>query len=154
METFLLSGMDISAFNASSIPHETIVAYLAADYWICGDWPFVLRVGQRSDKLAALYQRYNVATAAMLTAWHPYSEPRSDAENEIAQSELISKINRLGLLHQPGHGSDPTGQWPTEPSRLVLGLDLLTAELMGREFSQNGVVWVADNAVPTLVLLR
>jgi len=90
----------------------------------------------------------------VLTAWNPYGERRSDAENEATQDELIAKINKWTLLHEPGHGADPTGEWPPEPSQLVLGLDLQSAESLGREFRQNGFVWVAASAVPTLVLLR
>jgi hypothetical protein len=38
--------------------------------------------------------------------------------------------------------------------RLVLGVDLNSAASLGRQFRQNGIVWVSANAVPTLVLLR
>jgi hypothetical protein len=93
-------------------------------------------------------------SSAVLTAWNPHSEHRSDAENEIAQAELISEIDRLALRHRPGHGTDPSGKWPPEPSRLVLGLDSETAGSLGRQFGQNGVVWVAHNAIPELLLLR
>jgi hypothetical protein len=90
----------------------------------------------------------------VLTAWNPYSEPQPDAENETAQRELISAIDSLSLRHEPGPGADPTGKWPPEPSRLVLGIDLETAATLGRRFRQNGIVWVSANAVPILVLLR
>jgi hypothetical protein len=150
----MLSGTNISAFSRSKLPHETIVAYLATDYRISGNWPLVLRIGQRSKELATLYQKYEEASAAVLTAWNPCSERLSDAENEATQSALISKINQLTLRHQPGHGVDPTGKWPSEPSQLVLGLDLQAADSLSREFRQNGFVWVAASAVPALVILR
>jgi hypothetical protein len=150
----MFSGLNISGFSGSSIPRQTIEAYLTTDYSIWGDRRLVLRVGQRNDDIAVLYQKYDVSSAAVLTAWNPYSEPRSDAENKAAQDELISEINRLGLRHEPGHGADSAGKWPPEPSRLVLGLDLDTATWLGRQFRQNGIVWVSANAVPTLVLLR
>jgi hypothetical protein len=150
----VFSGINILDFRGSSIPRETIKAYLATDYSICGTSHLTLRIGQQNQDLAALYQKYAVSTAAVLTAWNPYSQPRSDAENETAQRELISAIDSLSLRHEPGHGADPTGKWPPEPSRLVLGVDLETAATLGRRFRQNGIVWVSANAVPTLVLLR
>jgi hypothetical protein len=150
----MFSGINILDFRGSSIPRQTIEAYLATDYSIWGSRRLILRVGQRNHELAALYQKYAVSTAAVLTAWNPYSEARSDAENETAQRDLISEIDRLSLRHEPGHGADTTGKWPPEPSRLVLGIDLETAATLGRRFRQNGIVWVSANAVPILVLLR
>jgi hypothetical protein len=150
----MFSGTNVLDFRGSSIPREPIEAYLATDYSICGGRRLILRVGQRNQDLAALYQKYAVSTAAVLTAWNPYSEPRSDADNETAQRELSSEIVSLSLRHEPGHGADTTGKWPPEPSRLVLGIDLETAATLGRRFRQNGIVWVSANAVPILVLLR
>lgn len=130
-----------------------IGAYLATEYQIWSKRPFVLRIGQQSDELAALYQEYAVSTAAVLTAWNPRSELRPNAENEIAQAELISEIDRLALRQWSGHGADPTGEWPPEQSSLVLGLDLGTAQLLAYRFGQNGIVWAGEDTVPTLVLM-
>jgi hypothetical protein len=150
----LFAGINISEFGGSRIPLQTIEAYLATEYTIWGNWHLILRVGERNDELASLFQKCLVFSAAVLTAWNPYSELRSDAENQAAQVELISEIDRLGLRHEPGHGVDPSGKWPPEASRFVLGLDLDTAASFGHQFGQNGIVWVSANAVPTLVLLR
>jgi hypothetical protein len=150
----MYSGISISGFSGSSIPRQTIEAYLATDYSIWGSRRLILRIGQRNDDLAALYQKYAVSSAAVLTAWNPYSERRSDAENQNAQVELISEIDRLGLCQEPGHGADPSGKWPPEPSRLVLGIGLETAQSLGRKFMQNGFVWMDTDGVPMLVLLR
>ena len=147
-------GTQISAFGGSTIPPSTIEAYLTTEYRIWGEWPLVLRIGQFNEQLAARYQGHLVATAAVLTAWNPYSEPRPDVENDAAQKALLQELDRLGLRHRPGHGADPTGKWPPEDSCLVLGLDLATAASLGTQFKQNGFVWIAADAVPTLVLLR
>ena len=153
LEGFVISGIDISNFDRSRIPRETIEAYLATDYRIWGDWPLLLRVEQRSAELAALFEARNVTSAAVVTAWNPRSEPRPDAENQTAQARLISDIEQLALRHQPGHGAGPTGSWPPEPSRLVLGIDPISARSLGRKYRQNGIVWAGADAVPTLVLL-
>ena len=150
----MFSGIIISSFYRSRISHATIAAYLATEYRIQGDWPLVLRIGQPNEQLASLYGVHAVRCAAILTAWNPYSEPKPDAENHAAQARLIAELDRLGLQHQPGHGADPTGQWPPEDSRLVFGLDFATATSLGVRFGQNGYVWAAADAEPTLVLLQ
>ena len=86
----------------SSIPRQIIEAYLTTDYSIWGGRGLVLRVGQHNDDLAALYQKYSVSSAAVLTAWNPYSELRSDAENQGAQVELVSEIDRLACIMSQG----------------------------------------------------
>lgn len=154
MEGFVFSGTSIAAFGRSRIPRSTIEAYLATEYRIQGDWPLALRIGQANERLADLYRRHSVGSASVLTAWNPFSEPKSDVENHCAQGQMITEFDRLGLRHQPGHGADPTGKWPPEDSRLVLGADLGTARLLGRQFRQNGFVWAAADATPTLILLR
>ena len=150
----MFSGIKLSSFHRSRIARSTIAAYLATEYRIQGEWPLALRIGQPDAQLAALYRTHSVETATVLTAWNPYSEPRPDAKNRAAQGHLISELDRLGLRHEPGHGADPTGIWPPEDSRLVFGLDLATATSLGIRFGQNGYVWAAADAEPTLVLLR
>ncbi len=150
----MFSGIDISHFDRSRIPRAIVEAYLATDYRVWGDWPLVLRVGQRSADLAALFEAQSVASAAVVTAWNPLSEPRPIAENQTAQARLVADIELLGLRHQPGHGADPTGAWPPEPSRLMLGIDLTSAGSLGRKYGQNGIVWAGADAIPALVLLR
>ena len=150
----MIFGIDIAAFGRSRIPRATIEAYLATDYRIWGDWPLVLHIGQRSVELGSLFEAQKVASAAVVTAWNPFSEPRPIVENQTAQARLIADIEQLALQHQPGHGADPTGVWPPEPSRLVLGIDLTSAGSIGRKYGQNGVVWAGADAIPTLVLLR
>lgn len=150
----MFSGTRSSDFRSSAVPYATTEAYLATEYRIDGEWPLVLRIGQPNARLASLYRAHSAETAAVLTAWNPYSEAKPDAENHAAQVRLISDLDRLGLRHQPGRGTDPTGKWPPEESHLILGLDLTTAKSLGERFGQNGFVWVSADATPTLILLR
>ena len=154
MEGFEFSGTQPAAFGGSTIPPSAIEAYLTTEYRIWGEWPMVLRIGRPNARLATLYRTHSVETAAVLTAWNPYSETKPDAENHAAEARLISDLDRLGLRHQPGRGADPTGQWPPEDSRLVVGLDLATAARLGQRFGQNGFVWAAADREPMLILLR
>lgn len=154
VEGLLFCGTHISTFGASCIERSTIEAYLATEYRICGHWPLVLRIGVASDQLSELYRRCAVESAAVLTAWNPWSEPISGDENRAAQRRLCSELDQMRLKHQPARGVDPTGDWPAEDSRLVLGLDRATANSLAAKFKQNGFVWVSPRAVPKLILLR
>jgi Protein of unknown function (DUF3293) len=151
---FLLSGTEISAFGGSQIGRSTIEAYLSTEYRIWGERPLALRIGQRNADLAELYKRFVAESAGVITAWNPYSEQKSNEENLAAQAHLIVELDRRHLQHLPGHGADPTGNWPAEDSRLVLGIDLETATSLGEQFQQNGIVWATSDAVPKLILLR
>jgi hypothetical protein len=92
-EAGLFFGTGISAFRGSAVPRGIIKAYLVTEYQTANEKPFVLRIGQRSEELAALCQAYAVSTAAVLTAWNPCSEARPHAENEVAQAELILELD-------------------------------------------------------------
>jgi hypothetical protein len=57
-------------------------------------------------------------------------------------------------VHLPGKGVDPAGEWPGEPSLLILSINLEAADVLGRAFRQNAFVWASADAIPQLVLLR
>ena len=150
----MLCGTELTDFTGSRIPHATIAAYLATDYCVLGQWPLMLRIGQRSQELAVFYGEFTIGKVAVITAWNPYSDPRADIANREAQERLVGELDRLGLRHEPAHGADPTGQWPPEDSRLVLNIDLALASRLGTQFEQNGIVWAGADTQPLLVLLR
>ena len=51
----MFSGINILDFRGSSIPRQTIEAYLATDYSIWGSRRLILRVGQRNhDSLRSI----------------------------------------------------------------------------------------------------
>jgi hypothetical protein len=104
--------------------------------------------------LEIFLRTHAASSCAIITAWNPYSELVADKVNEAAQAKLETVIDLLGLHHFDAQGSDPTSDWPPEPSRLVLGLDLCGALALGRQFKQNGIVWAELDLVPTLILLR
>ena len=51
-----------------------------------------------------------------------------------------------------GIGSDET--WPPEESFLALGLGYEQAVHIARHYGQNAFVWVEEDCVPKLILLR
>jgi len=110
----------------------------------------VLRIGERSEALARLYRVTGTQTAAYVTAWNPGSVPQAMEQNRSAQSELLGSRVAEGYRHYEGFGREPTGQWPSEGSVLVLGISAGTACTLGCQHGQAAIVVVAADAVPQL----
>ncbi len=113
------------------IEEALLQAYRQTDYRVAADAPFTLRVGQTSRELLDLYAR----------------------QNELRMKHLEEDVARLGYRMLPGYGADPSGDWPGEPSLLVLGISLDKAKRLGMKYDQNALVWCGANGVPELVLL-
>lgn len=138
----------------SAIDPDLVEAYKATDFHVHNQPPFVLKVGTASPQLAQLYHQHGTTCAAFLTAYNPYSEAVGDAENTAFQHKLSRELTSRGLTFLPGMGQDNQGQWPGEPSFLILGLALDEAKVMGAQYRQNALVWCGEDAVPQLILLR
>ena len=136
------------------ISPELIRAYEATEYRVLEPVPFTLKVGQRSRELERLYERTGTRTAAVITAWNPCSEERSDAENHTAHENLAGDLKLIGLQHLPALGADPKDKWKGEESFLVLDAPRETAERLGRKYGLNCIVWAEANAAPVLLFLR
>jgi hypothetical protein len=141
-------------FFESTLPEATLDAYLATDYRVMAAEPFVLNIGRASDELALWFKLNRADSAAFITAWNPFGEPASDAENHAAQQELLAEIKALGLPYLDGEGQDPSGLWPAEQSFLVFGIALDAAKKLAKQFRQNGFVYTGSDATPRLILLR
>ncbi|MFM7759355.1 MAG: DUF3293 domain-containing protein [Burkholderiaceae bacterium] len=89
-----------------------------------------------------------------MTACNPFSQDLGPAENHRRQVELAKEIGRRGFEYLDGVGQHPSGDWPGEPSFLILGLELEAAKSLGQSLEQNAIVWCGANGVPELVLLR
>jgi hypothetical protein len=140
--------------NASSIPAELVTAYSKANYRVFHQTPFVLKIGQRNTDLVEVHQKYDCTSSTFITAYNPYSQVSSKAENEHAQSQLALRLKENSIKTIEGFGEDGEGQWPGEPSFLALGVYLDAAKAFGVEFHQNAIVWISKDAIPQLILLR
>lgn len=141
-------------FSGSSIPRDTIQAYLETHYEVFGDMPATLQVGQFNPTLAALHDARHVACSAFITACNPYSRNLDPQDNAARQEALARELDALGLAYLKGVGKHPSNGWPGEASFLVLGLTLDAAKALGEQHGQNAVVWCGADAVPQLILLR
>jgi hypothetical protein len=159
----------------SVISGELVAAYLSTYYRVmlpvspalkgvveagcapAGKGAFVLRVDQYSAPLSRLFTALGCRCAAFITASNPFGMPHGVEENLAACAGFRDELLRRSCRPQQildGEGLDPTGVWPGEKSFLVLGLDLETSMLLGREFRQNALVWAGEDAIPRLILLR
>lgn len=138
----------------SELDASLINAYRETEYRVTQDHPLVLRVDVPSLELAAIYEAKGATCAAFITACNPFSRELSDADNAMRQAELAAELRRRSLSSFKGVGQHPSGDWPGEPSFLVLGLALEAAKSLGKAYEQNAVIWCGPDAVPSLVLLR
>ena len=140
---------------ATQIHLDKVRAYLATDYRIGHtSQDIVLTIGQRSERLAALFAANGVDCGAFLTAYNPRGTVQTDAANDRAHAELATKLQALGLHAIEGSGSEEGTDWPSEKSYFALGLALGPAKEIGTHFDQDAIVWVGADAVPQLILLR
>lgn len=139
----------------SQIAAEKIRAYRATDYRLGHtDKDIVIAVGLRSCRLAALFATKGINCGAFLTAFNPQGALQTDLENEQAHHELASKLKALHVEVIEGSGSEEGTDWPSEKSYFALGLNREDSIAIGNHFNQDAIVWVDQNAVPELILLR
>ena len=129
-------------------------AYEKAEYAIHGEPEIVLRVGERSAGLDALLAEANAASAAFISSANPYGELTNELENQAARRAFETVITASwGWFPGEGRDPDPGGEWPAEPSALILDIPLDEAMRIGRAFGQNAIVFVEKGRAPELVVL-
>ncbi len=132
---------------------DLILAYLGAEYAVFGEPELVLRIGEPSAPLDALLGAEGADTAAYLTAANPHGRLAGTIENVLASTALLEAQREAGYACFAGEGRDPQGEWPAEPSVLVVGITRAEAEVLGRGYEQNAIVFVEKGRAPELVLL-
>jgi hypothetical protein len=138
----------------SKIPKETIEAYRMTRYRVkAGSSSFVLRVGKRSARLAALMERRKVTGATFITACNPLGKQMPADWNRRANQKLLRDLRKKGYRILRGVGG-PVGRWKGEASFLALGMQPDDAIKSGKKYRQNAVVWAGPNAAVWLLLLR
>ena len=141
--------------ETTQIHPEKVRAYLATDYRLGHtDQDIVLNIGKRSERLAALFAYTGFKCGAFLTAYNPQGSIQSDVANACGHAELASKLRELGLQAIEGSGSEEGTKWPAEKSFFALGLALEPAKDIGLHFHQDAIVWVSEESLPQLILLR
>jgi len=135
--------------------HPTLIrAYREAKYVVEYLEPIELRIGRANENIKELLEVFNATTAAFITAFNPYSEVLSDAENEQAQNQLRMDIENLGYEGVLGYGQDIAEEWPREKSFLAVGITESQAEALADKYGQNGYVWIGSTDALAVLRLR
>jgi ADP-ribosylglycohydrolase len=117
-------------------------AYEATDFCV-DDAPggaIKIRSGDRSPPLDRLLANADCDEWIYITACNPGSRSLSDEENARRMRELESSLNGLPCVVYHGRGVGTVGDWPPEPSVLVLGLSEKQGMDLGLKFGQAAIV--------------
>jgi len=139
----------------TQIATDKLRAYLATQYRFCSEGLSIeLIIGNHSDALAALFADQRVTCGAFITAFNPRGALQSDAANILAHACLADVLADDDVEILEGAGSEAGSDWPAERSWFAPGLSLDAARAIGIRFDQDAILWVDEDAVPQLVLLR
>ena len=97
--------------------------------------------GEASPKADALLVLFDVQSAVLITAWNPFSEPKTKEENEIAQQRLETSLMAQGTRFLPAIGKGTSDEW-AEPSVLALGMRFAAAQALAVKYQQNAYLWI------------
>ncbi len=88
----------------------------------------------------SLDERIEHCDWAILTAFNPGASREEPEVNERRHQQLLAAIADAGLDFLPACNRDPRGQWPDEPSLLVIGPDSGWLIALARRLGQLAVV--------------
>ena len=129
-----------------------LAAYEATDYRVLLDSRTItLRIGIYSPEFERFNGEFGSGNCLFITAWNPFSEVLSEADNHARHQELLAFVNARDWHYWPGHGVDPLGEWPGEDSLLVAGVDRAESLKLLEYFEQNAAVFVPETAIPELL---
>ncbi|MAC14088.1 MAG: hypothetical protein CL539_05330 [Alcanivorax sp.] len=124
-----------------TITPELIAAYKSTDFEVqTPEARIVLKADQTNPEFDKFLQGRGIATSVIITAWNPWSEPRSREENEENQCIMEGQLRNAGFILLPSAGVDPTGDWEPEQSCCALGMTEEEGILWGVRFQQNAVI--------------
>lgn len=116
-------------------------AYRATTYAVAdGPHRLEIRIGERCAALDALLAARGLAEWAYLTAHNPGGQLAAPAANAAAQARLEADVAASRLESLRGASLGDGGDWPPEPSLLVLGLARHEALALARRYGQEALV--------------
>lgn len=124
------------------IPPVPVDAYHATDFIVVHDGEeYVALLGQPSPAIDRLLRSLGASSGVFITAWNPFSQQRSDAENAAANRRMAARFAELGIrtLHHVGRAHD--GDW-SEEGFFALDLDPALGLEIAAEFDQHAVVHI------------
>ena len=138
----------------STIDPHVIQAYRETNYHVHGPHPFILKIGTPCPELLPQYQASRTNCSLFITAYNPFSQQLDDTDNTPRHAALAATLAARDVVFTEGISQHPFNGWPAEPSFLAFGINLDEAKKLGRQFSQNAIVWIGADTIPYLILLR
>ena len=111
---------------------------------------FEFKPGETSPKSDAILTLFEAQAAVVITAWNPYSEPKTKEENEAAQQRLEAELKSQGVRFLPATGKGTADEW-TEPSVLALGMGFAAAQELAVKYQQNAYLWI-EKGFPAVLI--
>jgi len=127
-----------------------LAAYRRTTYRVFAP-PLALRVNQHHPALDDFLRKHAARQWSFITAYHPGSVQASAQENDEAQQRLEHHLRVQGYAYYPGAGIGDTGDWPPEPSFLVVGMDPQAGLKLANTFGQLGILWGQRGSVAQLL---
>lgn len=148
------TGLCVSGVDSTELDPALVQAYIQTDFALFGETELIFNTGSASPALDVAMVWRGTDRAAFLTAYNPFSKDVGEEANRKTQAALLSDLERMGLDWIAGEGRDPSGDWPGEPSVLVLAIAKQQALELGHAYQQNALVWCEVERPSELVLLR
>ena len=117
-------------------------AYRDAIYQVyCHGQIIQLFIDRFNSELDLILKKYDVTSWALITAYNPYSQCLSAAENQQRHQNLIELMRSYNLTFFDAVGKDKDSVWTPEQSIFIVGIELKQAIGVGNRFQQNAIVF-------------
>jgi hypothetical protein len=127
-------------------------AYNETEYRLLLEPVIVLVPGQISSAADDLLNSLGNSSGIVMTAYNPMSVPKTAAENDKAQNQLIEDINLQGFKYLPAEGVGMDGLWPPEPSIFICGLNATEANEIAKKYQQAAFVEIQIGSPAKVVI--
>jgi hypothetical protein len=135
-----------------NIDQQLREAYLATTYEV-KYLGLQLRIGQENWHLEEFLIDNNVFSWAFISAWNPFSQPRSPSENENQHAKLIAFAKSKQWVFAEGFGVPQNDDWKAEKSLFLLDISRNEAINLGKIFDQHAIVFGRLGKAPELIVL-
>lgn len=120
-------------------------AYQQTDYLFIDIW--TIKTRDHTPDIITRLSELGIDTFAIITAYNPYSHHTTDEQNISNNQQLQQVIISKGYKYLIGEWKDPSWQRPSEPSFLIINIDLDQAKERWSQYGQNAIVrWDTKHA--------
>ena len=129
-------------------------AFRATCYRVdCAAGVFDLRIGVVNQRFDDFLRARDVRCWGLITAHNPGGVLCSDANNAALEQALRKRIEHLSWPWLPACNFSDGGNWPAEPSVLILDVGEVELGALAAEFFQAAIVCGEVGCAPRLVWL-